>query len=181
MGGTEDLGEKDPPCEKATNKRTKSYEWRANSVCDRSNLGAFTKPHAEQVECRGCGFGTHRNEQDECVHCEVGTYQPIDNHDGVKERIKECQVCPAGSYAPRVMDYGHFEELSSLFNFGCSLETSEGDARDCETIYGWRANEDAILDSSGTRGIPRGLKLWISSRVHFNNPLGGRLKLQYQL
>ena len=69
-------------------------------------------PDPIQTSCRGCGRGEHRNEKDECVYCEDGYYQNIDNHrltDGKK--ILECKKCGAGKYAPKIKELGHFEVM----------------------------------------------------------------------
>jgi len=80
-----------------------------------------------EIPCRGCGLGQHRDASDECVYCDGGTYQDVDNHlltEGHK--IQECKVCPAGKYAPRIKELSDFQTWPSAIYRSCALATPIG-------------------------------------------------------
>jgi len=89
---------------------------------------------------------------DQCEHCLTGFYQDQDNHDGALDKIRSCNVCPAGSYAPKILDYGHFESMPSELFTICSETTDVGNSTNCDITTGWHVNSEGQLDSR--IGIP---------------------------
>ena len=137
------------------------------TICSDQVEGAIEQPESTLVPCRGCGRGESRNEEDECVPCQDGYYQDKDNH--MEENgtlITACKKCPAGHYAPKVHDFGHFEELPPLFYTACSISSNIGDSRLCSVSKGWHSNTNLNLDSNGdSSGIPQGLKFSLKAYV----------------
>jgi hypothetical protein len=95
------------------------------------------------VPCRGCGRGEFRNfDTDQCEHCLTGFYQDLDNHDGNLEKIRSCKVCPAGNYAPKILDYGHFESMPVELFATCSETNDVGNSTNCDIIKSWHVNSE---------------------------------------
>ena len=108
------------------------------------------------VPCRGCGRGEYRDREDpnECTYCPTGFYQDQDNHEGNLFRTTECKMCPPGSYAPKLVDHGHFDKMPLEILPICSEANDLGKAQNCDLIHGWHINKDGQIDSS--LGIPLG-------------------------
>jgi len=100
---------------------------------------------------------------------------------GQESKIKECKVCPAGSYAQKVREYLKFDEWPIELKRFCAPATFFGDAHDCDTTPGWFLSTDMMLDSGGVLGIPQGLKYQMKSYFHISNPNGGKIELEYRI
>ena len=97
-------------------------------------------------------------------------------------KILECKKCPAGHYAPKILDLGHFEVMPSLLNPTCSVSTSIGDPKACLLNKGWHVNSFQRLDSNGaSSGIPQGLKFSMKSYLFIQNTNGGRFLLTFKM
>jgi hypothetical protein len=93
------------------------------------------------------------------------------------DKIQTCKKCGSGHYAPMIKEFGHFESWPSLFKTSCRVATSIGDAGDCEIYTGWHVNSQQLLDSSGKRGIPQGMKLSMKGYLQFQNPYGSNVEI----
>ena len=90
----------DSECDHLLNTRAKRNVYKTPITCDTTKGEPLGKN--EIVPCRGCSRGEHRDpDTNGCVFCGGGWYQDHDNHDGKGYKIKECEPCPAGNYAPR--------------------------------------------------------------------------------
>ena len=97
-------------------------------------------------------------------------------------KVLECKKCPAGHYAPKIIDMGHFEEMPELFTKVCTVSTNIGDPRECDVNKGWNINSFQRLDSNGaSSGIPQGLKFGLRAYLSIQNKNGGRFLLTYKM
>ena len=92
----------------------------------------------------------------------------------------DCKICPAGSYAPKILDMGHFEEMPASLMTSCTLATRVGDQKDCLVNKGWHVNNYQMIDSNGV-GIPQGLKFSIKSVLGFTNLNGGTARVWFKM
>ena len=109
-------------------------------------------------------------------------YQGIDNHllkDGKK--IQECKACPAGHWAPKTKEFSDFQTWPEVLTKSCGLATPIGNVEDCEVYKGWFVNSGLNLDSSGERGIPRGLKFSMKAFLNITSQYGGRAIITYKM
>ena len=92
------------------------------------------------------------------TYCDTGFYQEQDNSEGALDKIRECTLCGKGFYAPKVLDFSHFEEMpKDLINSICAEENDIGNPSDCDLVTGWHVNPQGQLDSG--IGLFRGQKL----------------------
>jgi hypothetical protein len=170
-------------CNVLTNKRLKTFAWRVPSICDsRAFKGSVELPKDEEVPCRGCGRGQFWEIETKAkAFCDVGFYQELDNHEGALDRIRACQPCERGHYAPKILDFGHFEEMPKDYLTAiCSEVNDIGDPKNCDLMTGWHVNPHGQLDS-GT-GLRQGMKLQLKTHVEITNELqGGKVTISYQL
>jgi hypothetical protein len=152
-------------CNFDKNERQREFYWKVPNLCQIDHKDSVKLPAAETVKCRGCGRGEYRNPVDDtCIFCEAGYYQDLDNHFGdLKDKIRQCKVCPAGKYAPKKLDYGHFEKMpEELFSI-CAEVNDIGKPENCELATGWHVNKDGQLDSGV--GVYQGQKLQLKAHV----------------
>lgn len=67
-------------------------------------------------------------------------------------KIKSCNECKAGYYAPPRLDYGHFEAMPPYLHAYCAEVNDVGNATDCDLVTGFHVNRFGQLDSGV--GIP---------------------------
>ena len=91
--------------------------------------------------------------------------------------IQNCKRCEAGHFAPMVKEFGTFETWPELLVASCEAATIAGDQRECDVNTGWHINKLQLLDSSGRRGIPQGLKFQMKGYVQIQNPYGSNIQL----
>lgn len=48
-------------CDRRTLTRIKTYKWKEPTICDSSTSVSVKLPSPEEIKCRGCGRGEHRN------------------------------------------------------------------------------------------------------------------------
>ena len=71
--------------------------------------------------------------------------------------------CPAGNFAPKVHEYGHFEKMPiQIFTF-CSETNDLGNPKNCEIIQGFHINKEGMIDSGV--GLPIGQKVSLKSFI----------------
>lgn len=133
------------------------------------------------IKCQGCGRGEHRDAQNNCVYCEEGYYQDIDNHHMEVAAIQNCKKCEAGHYAPMIKEFGHFESWPKLLKTSCEVASPIGDPRECDVNPGWHLNNLQLLDSSGKRGLPQGLKFSMKGFVQIQNLYGSNVEIQLRM
>ena len=63
-------------------------------------------------------------------------------------------MCPAGSYAPKLIESSYFDEWPTNFKTNCNLVTEAGNPLLCDIYKGWFVNKNQLIDSSGSKGIP---------------------------
>jgi len=92
-----------------------------------------------------------------------------------------CQLCPAGSYAPKLIESSYFDEWPSNFKTNCNLETEAGNPLQCDVFKGWFVNKNQLIDSSGSKGIPQGLKFSMKSFLNITSVYGGKIQITYRM
>jgi len=167
-------------------KRIKQYQWREPKICSEDVGGGARLLADETVNCVGCGKGTAFNKgstkADKCEPCQDGHYQDVDNKNmQLGNRIESCHACGAGHYAPKILELSHFEDFPQKFRRSCQIASPIGNPSDCDVMTGWHVNKDQMLDSSGQRGIPPGLKYSFKSIIKYENILGGRMQLTFKM
>ena len=63
------------------------------------------------------------------------------------EKITSCQKCPAGFYAPKVLEFQDFEKMPDQMFTICSEVNDIGKAENCELVTNWHVNTNGDLDS----------------------------------
>lgn len=94
--------------------------------------------------------------------------------------ILQCKSCPSGHYAPKMIDFGHFESMPPQLDTDCTQATALGDLKLCSTTPGWHINNRMYIQSN-IRGIPQGLKYSIKQLINIRNPFGGKLLLTFKM
>ena len=128
-------------CDPETNMRQKAYTWIEPVICNTKS--GVSLPPTKDVPCRGCTRGQHRDaETDHCVFCDAGEFQDHDNHDGKGKKIKQCEMCEPGHYAPKEMELSYFERMPTDFVGICSETNDVGRPENCDLMRGWHVNLD---------------------------------------
>lgn len=117
------------------NKRSVTYKWRSDSIC---NKRIAKLPAPEQVECHIChpGYFSKGELNPQCEACPNGFYTNDVN-------MKDCLDCPAGKYAPRVVRYENLEKMPAQFSTKCeSMQNEQVDL--CAFSKGWIVAKSAF-------------------------------------
>lgn len=165
------------------NTRMLNFLFIEPKICSDEITGAIGMPESTLVPCRGCGRGEYRKESGECLSCQDGFFQDKDNHVQENESmITTCTECPAGHYAPKMLDLGHFESMPYMFSPFCSIATNIGSTHHCSVSKGWHTDTNLALASNGEgEGIPQGLKLSLKTFLMVSNTSGGRMMITYKM
>jgi hypothetical protein len=93
--------------------------------------------------------------------------------------IRQCEICPKGHYAKRILEFQEFETKPDELFAICSEANDVGRAENCNLIYGFHVNKKGELDSGV--GIPQGQKLQLKTVVRIDDKKGGLFTLTYKL
>lgn len=96
-------------------------------------------------------------------------------------KIQSCKSCPAGNFAQKIKEYTLFEAWPKELMKFCNTATVAGNSLLCDTVQGWFVNNNMLLDSSGERGIPQGLKYQMKTFFEVDDPQGGSVLITYRL
>ena len=124
------------------NQTNKTYSWIEPEIC---NQAAITLPaHEHNLPCEACSpgmrYGSKGEEGEmECQWCPSGQ--------ALKEgRIgEECEICAAGEYARKVLNYSGFTEMPKQMTTFCQLSSES-----CKLSEGWVPIETALSTVSPT-------------------------------
>lgn len=130
------------------------------------------------VPCRGCGRGQYQDDSGKCVYCQDGSYQMID-HFGTSKRAERCEKCEAGYYAPKALEFSHFDSMPEFFVTDCQETNDLGNVENCDVIPGFHVNKEGLIESG--KGLPVGAKLLLRVMFSIDDPAGGSGFITYRL
>ena len=137
-------------------KRSRIFSWLPPVICDTAN--AELPGNNQDLPCETCNPGFFQkpvsagSKDSFCAPCPDGTYHDQDDPADV------CHECPAGSYAPKVLNYTTWSPLPAGFDNKCIPISGE----ECEKSHGWFPTGLTLMSGSE---IDRDVNLVLSRMV----------------